>query len=320
MKTISIVTPTFNEEANVGDLYARVRAIFKSLPQYDYEHIFIDNASSDHTVAILKEIAARDPRVRIIVNSRNFGTVRSPFYGLLQASGDAAILMSADFQDPPDMIAEFLAKWEEGNKIVVGVKKDSEEAKPLFIVRRLYYKLIARLADVELIKDFMGFGLYDRAVIRILRELDDPYPYFRGLVSEVGFQRAGIEYVQPVRKRGITKNNFYSLYDMAMLGLTSHSKVPLRMATLTGFVTAVLSLLIAVVYFVYKLAFWGSFSVGIAPLVIGIFFFSSVQLFFLGILGEYIGAIHTQVLRRPLVIEKERINFDSPTTRAEVGS
>lgn len=220
------------------------------------------------------------------------------------------ISIVADLQDPPELIAAFIKKWEEGFKIVIGVKSQSEEHPLFFAVRRLYYQLVSRLSEIELVKNFTGFGLYDRSVVEILRKIDDPYPYFRGLICDIGFERAEIEYVQPVRKRGFTKNNFYTLFDMAMLGFTNHSKVPLRLATMTGFGLASLSLLFALGYFIYKLMFWSSFQVGIAPLVIGLFFFASVQLLFIGILGEYIGSIHTQVLKRPLVVEKERINFD----------
>jgi polyisoprenyl-phosphate glycosyltransferase len=314
-KLISIVMPCFNEEDNVREAYERVSRFFAGLPSYDYEHIFIDNASTDRTVPILKEIAGRDKRVKIIVNTRNFGHIRSPFHGLLQASGEAVILMVSDLQDPPEMISEFLRKWEEGYKIVVGVKKGSEEAKPMYALRKLYYDVIGRLAEVRLIKNFTGFGLYDREVVEILRNINDPYPYFRGLICDIGFAVAEIEYIQPVRKRGITKNNFYTLYDMAMLGMTNHSKVPLRLATMLGFAMSIVSLLVGLAYFIYKLIFWSSFSVGIAPLVIGLFVFASVQLFFLGIVGEYVGSIHTQVLRRPLVIEKERINFPPVSDR-----
>ena len=306
---ISVVTACFNEEENVRELAGRVAEIFKGLPQYQYEHIFIDNASTDRTVPILKEIAAGDKRVKIIVNARNFGHIRSPYYGLLQARGDAAILVVADFQDPPELIVEFLRKWEEGFKMVVGIKKGSDEAKPMFAIRRLYYNLISRLSEVELLKDFTGFGLYDRQVLEILRSVPDPYPYFRGLICDIGFEKARVEFQQPVRKRGITKNNFYTLYDMAMLGMTNYSKVPLRLATMLGFAMSILSLLTCLAYLGYKLFFWERFSLGVAPLVIVMFFVGSVQLMFLGIVGEYVGAIHTQVLRRPLVIEKERINF-----------
>ncbi len=309
MKTISIVTPCYNEEANVGELCRQAQSTFKGANTYDYEHIFIDNASTDRTVAILKEIAAGDKRVKIIVNARNFGHIRSPFHGLLQATGDAVILMAADFQDPPSLIPEFIRKWEAGFKVVVGVKTSSEESPIFYAIRRAYYGLVGRLSDVELIPNFTGFGLYDRQVIQVLRGIDDPYPYFRGLICDIGFEKARVEFVQPTRKRGFTKNNFYTLYDIAMLGITNHSKIPLRLATFLGFGTAAFSLLVALAYFIYKLFFWQEFTLGLAPLVIGLFFFAAVQLFFVGIIGEYIGAIHTQVLKRPLVVEKERVNF-----------
>lgn len=310
MKPISVVTACYNEEENVEELYRRVKEVFATkLPGYTYEHIFIDNASTDRTVEILKEIAQRDKNLKIIVNARNFGHIRSPFHGLLQCRGDAVISLAADLQDPPDMIVDFIKKWEEGYKIVVGVKKGSQEARWMFAIRNLFYRIIGTLSEIEQVRGFTGFGLYDKKVIEILRQIDDPYPYFRGLISDIGFDIAKIAYSQPARKRGITKNNFYTLYDMAMLGITNHSKVPLRLATMLGFSISVLCLLVASGYFVYKLIFWQRFDVGIAPLVIGFFFFAAVQLFFIGILGEYIGAIHTQVLKRPLVIEKERVNF-----------
>ena len=310
MKFISIVTPCYNEEDNVEECYRRIKDLFAGLDKYRYEHIFIDNASTDRTQAILRRLAAEDKNVKVIINSRNFGHIRSPYHAILQAHGDAVVPFVADLQEPVELIAQFLAKWEEGAKIVMGVKVRSSESFLMFGIRKLYYRLVKRLSEIELTSNFYGFGLYDRSVVEILRKMDDPYPYFRGQVAELGFQPVKIEYHQPRRERGITKNNFYILYDMAMLGITSHSKVPLRLATFTGFCLGALSLLVAVVYFVYKLAFWKNFEVGIAPLVIGIFFFSAVQLFFIGIVGEYIGAIHTQVLKRPLVIERERINFD----------
>lgn len=311
MRLISVVTPCYNEEENVEEVYRRVKAVFAALGKYDYEHVFIDNASTDRTAEILRRLAAEDKYVKVILNSRNFGHIRSPYYGMLQAHGDAVIPFVADLQEPPELIGEFLKHWEAGEKIVMGVKIRSGEPPLMFAIRGLYYRLVKRLSEVELTSNFYGFGLYDRAIIEILRKMDDPYPYFRGLIAELGFQPVKIEYHQPRRERGITKNNFYILYDMAMLGITSHSKVPLRLATFTGFCMAAVSLLVAVVYFAYKLIFWNRFEVGVAPLVIGIFFFSAVQLFFTGILGEYIGAIHTQVVHRPLVTEKERINFDS---------
>lgn len=309
MRLISVVTPCYNEEENVEELYNQVKQIFGGLKDYSYEHIFIDNASADNTLAVLKRIASSDKNVKIIVNARNFGHIRSPYYGLLQAGGDAAISLSADLEEPPQLIRDFIKKWEEGYKIVVGIKKGSREPLPVFLVRRLYYVLINRLSETELLKDFNGFGLYDKTVIAVLRQINDPYPYFRGLICDIGFDKAQIEYIQSEREKGRTKNNFYTLYDMGMLGITSYSKIPLRLATGLGFICSLLSTLTAFIYLVYKLLFWDTFSVGIAPLVIGFFFLFSVLLFFIGILGEYIGSIHTQVLRRPLVIEKERINF-----------
>lgn len=309
MKTISIVTPCFNEEDNVLELYTQVKAIISEMPNYDYEHIFIDNASKDRTVNILKAIAENDPNVKIIVNSRNFGHIRSPYHALLQAKGDAVILLVADLQDPPHMIKDFVGKWEEGYKVVLGVKTESHESPLMFAIRKMYYNFINRVSEIELTKNNTGFGLYDKQIIDILIEIDDPYPYFRGLISDIGFESYKIEYTQPARKRGITKNNFYTLYDIAMLGITNHSKIPLRLAAMLGFFMSALSLIVALGYLVAKVVFWNYFSLGTAPLIIGLFLFSSVQLFFIGIMGEYIGSIHTQVLKRPLVVEKERINF-----------
>lgn len=311
-KKISIVTPCYNEEANVREVWAMVKLEFEKLGKYDYEHIFIDNHSKDNTLSILKELAAADKNVKVIANSRNFGQIRSPYYGMLQATGDAVILLVADLQDPPSLLKDFIAKWEEGFKIVVGIKETSEESKAMFMIRKVYYGLITKLADseVKLLKNFTGFGLYDRKIMDIIKEINDPYPYLRGLVSEVGFDVAKIIYKQPVRRRGITSNNFYRLYDFAMLGITSHTKVPLRLATIGGFVLSIFSFVVALVYLIYKLLFWDRFEAGSAPIVIGIFFLFSVQLFFMGLLGEYILAIHTRVMNRPTVIEKERINFD----------
>jgi glycosyltransferase involved in cell wall biosynthesis len=309
-KLVTVLTPCYNEEDNVEEVYKQVKEVFAKLPQYRYEHLFIDNASADKTVAILAKIASTDHNVKVIMNTRNFGHIRSPYYGLLQARGDAVISIVADLQDPPQMIPEFLEKWEAGYKIVLGIKAKSEESPLFFAIRKLYYNLIGRLSEIKLVKNFTGFGLYDRKVIEIMRQIDDPYPYVRGLICDIGFERAEILYNQPVRKRGFTKNNFYTLYDLAMLGITNHSKIPLRMATMTGFFMASLSMLMAFFYLVYKLIHWRNFQVGMAPLVIGLFLFSSVQLVFIGILGEYIGSIHTQVLKRPLVVEKGRINFD----------
>jgi len=308
-KLISIVTACYNEEENVAELYRQVKEQFSQMPIYRYEHIFIDNCSEDRTVAILRDIAREDKNVKIIVNARNFGHIRSPIHALLQAQGDAVISVVADLQDPPDMIPKFLEKWKEGYKIVLGVKEKSLESPMMFAIRKMYYDFINRLAEISLVKNFTGFGLYDQCVVQTLRKIDDPYPYFRGLIAEIGYESYKIPYLQPTRKRGITKNNFYTLYDIAMLGITNHSKVPLRIATMLGFFMSAVCLLIAMGYFIAKLLFWNHFSLGIAPLVVGFFFFASVQLFFIGILGEYIGSIYTQVQKRPLVVEKERINF-----------
>lgn len=309
MKLISVVTPCYNEEDNVEEIYNQVRAVFSKLPQYQYEHIFIDNASSDKTVEFLKKIASRDKNVKIIVNSRNFGHIRSPYYGLLQARGDAVISIVADLQDPPVLINDFLKKWEEGSKIVIGVKPKSEESRIMYNIRRLGYHWIRKIADIKLINNFTGFGLYDKEIIAILKTYDDPYPYFRGMIADIGFDIAEIPYHQPKRKQGTTKNNFYTLYDIGMLGITSYSKIPLRLAVITGFFLGIISLIISAVFFIYKLIYWDRFSAGVAPVVISLFFFSSVQLFFIGLLGEYIASINTRVMKRPLVIEKERVNF-----------
>ncbi|HWB59081.1 MAG TPA: glycosyltransferase family 2 protein [Chthoniobacteraceae bacterium] len=309
MKRISIVTGTFNEVENIGEFVARTEAALKPLTQYDYEIIVIDNASVDGTPDLLRKIAAANPKVKVILNARNFGHIRSPYHALMQATGDAAICLASDLQDPPEMIPRFLEKWEEGFKAVVGIKEKSEESPVFFFVRRCYYAVVYGLAETKVIQNFTGFGLYDKAIVDYCRNIEDPYPYFRGLISEIGLPTATIPYTQPLRKRGITKNNFYTLYDLGMLGIISHSKVPLRIATMLGFAMSFMSLMVAVVYFIYKLVRWYDLTVGVAPIVIGLFLFSSVQLFFIGILGEYIGAIHTQVLNRPLVVEKERINF-----------
>jgi polyisoprenyl-phosphate glycosyltransferase len=312
MKTISIITPCYNEEENVRELYNRVRAVMVSVERYRYEHIFIDNSSRDRTVAILKEIAREDQNVKVIVNARNFGHIRSPFHAFLQTCGDAVIGLVADLQDPPEMIPEMIAKWEEGYSMVLCLKTASQENKLMFWVRTQYYRLVQRLSDINTFENFTGFGLYDRQVVDAVRSFGDAYPYFRGMIAEIGLPYYTLAFHQPRRIRGITKNNFYTLYDMAMLGITNLSKVPLRLVTFLGFISAALSLLSALSYLLYKLVFWSDFSVGVAPLVIGLFFLGSVQLVSMGILGEYIGAIHTQVMKRPMVIEKERVNFEYP--------
>jgi polyisoprenyl-phosphate glycosyltransferase len=309
-KMISIVTPCFNEEDNVREVYQQVKEVFTQIPDYRYEHIFIDNSSTDKTVSILREIAKNDFNVKVIINSRNFGAARSPYHALLQSRGDATVVVMADLQDPPPMIKDLIVKWEEGYKLVFAVKKKSEESAIMFAVRRFYYNLYNKVSNIQIVTNYCGFGLYDKSILDILRKLDDPYPDLRSLLGEIGFERAFLTYVQPKRKKGKSKNNFYHLYDQAMLGITRDSIIPLRLASFIGFFVSAVNLLVAMGYFIYKLIYWNSFQLGIAPLVIGIFFFGGVQLFFLGIIGEYIGAIFTQVKKRPLVIEKERINFD----------
>jgi glycosyltransferase involved in cell wall biosynthesis len=309
-RLISVMSGCFNEEDNVAALCERVKNVFSTLDGYDYEHVLIDNASTDRTVEILRGIAARDRRVKVIVNTRNFGHIRSPYYGLLQCRGDAVIGMASDLQDPPELIPSFIARWEQGAKVVLGVKIASEESRVMFGIRKAFYALLDRLSETRQVRNNTGFGLYDQSFLAILRKLDDPYPYFRGIVSELGFACATVTYTQPTRAGGRTKNNLYTLYDTGITGIVNHSKIPLRLATMLGFCSAVLCLIGAAVYLAFKLLFWYNLPVGVAPLIITLFFLSSVQLFFLGIMGEYVGSIHTQVRNRPLVIERERINFD----------
>ncbi len=311
MKTISVFTPCYNEEGNVEELYRRIRAVIAPLG-YRYEHIFIDNASTDGTLVILKRLAAIDPNVKIIANARNVGHIRSPMHALRQASGDCVVGLAADLQDPPEMISDMIREWENGYSMVLAVKRTSQENRLMFWVRKRYYRLVNQLSSIETFENFTGFGLYDRRVIDLVKSFEDPYPYFRGMIAEIGLPHKELPYDQPARKRGITKNNFFSLYDLGILGIINHSKVPLRLATFAGFAGALLSFLAGMGYLFYKLLFWNRFSVGMAPVVIGIFLLGSIQLVFLGILGEYVGAIHTQVQHRPLVVERERINFEYP--------
>lgn len=309
MAQITILTPCYNEEDNVLDLYSQIRAVTSQIKTHEFVHMFIDNASTDRTQKIIRELCSKDSKVRAIFNTRNFGHIRSPVYGLLEAEGDAVILMAADLQDPPELIAEYIRHWEEGNKVVMAVKNDSEESPLFFFARKCFYNLIARISDIKLVKNFTGTGLYDRQVLDVIKGIDDPYPYFRGLIADLGFKTEIVHFKQPLRKRGFTKNNFYTLYDMAMLGIINHSRVPLRLATLIGFFMSGLSLFLAFAYLIAKLFFWQIFPTGIAPLLIAVFFFSAIQLFFIGVIGEYIGTILTQVQKRPLVIERERLNF-----------
>jgi glycosyltransferase involved in cell wall biosynthesis len=311
MMKISIVSPCFNEENNIPELYARLTEVIRSLPQFNFEIVFIDNASTDSSVDAIKKICASDPKVKLIVNTRNFGHIRSPFYGILQPDADATILIASDLQDPPELIRDFVQNWQDGFKVVIAVKNKSEESPFFFAVRKAFYNSLERISDVKLIKNYTGTGLYDRRVIEILRLIDDPYPYFRGLIADLGFDKKIVYFTQPTRKRGFSKNNFYTLYDMGMLGIVNYSRVPLRLATMIGFVLSVISFVISVAYLILKLLYWDRFGLGVAPLLIGFFFLTSIHLFFIGIIGEYVGTILTQVQKRPLVVEKERVNFDS---------
>jgi glycosyltransferase involved in cell wall biosynthesis len=311
-KTISIVTPCYNEEGNVLNVYNQVREVMVGIGKYEYEHIFIDNSSKDNTVAILKSIAAEDKNVKVIVNSRNFGHIRSPIHALFQARGDAMIGIVADLQDPPPMIADMIREWENGAYCVLGIKRSSEEHSLMFWARKQYYRLVERLSSIETIQNFTGFGLYDRKVVELVRSFEDPYPYFRGMIAEIGLPTVKLFYDQPTRKFGVTKNNWYTLYDIGMLGIISNSKIPLRLAALAGFIGATLSFLVALAYLILKLTFWSTFSFGLAPMLIGVFFISSLQLVFLGVMGEYIGSIYTLVQKRPYAVELDRINFEYP--------
>lgn len=309
-KLISIVAPCYNEEDNIEELYRRVKTVMQTLSTYDYELICIDNCSTDGTVVKLKEIAVRDKRLKIIVNARNFGHIRSPYHAILQSRGDACVLIASDLQDPPEMIPEFVRKWEAGFKTVLAVKPESDEHSLMFALRKAYYRLVASISEVELIPNATGAGLFDKKVIEVLRSIKDPYPYFRGLLCEIGFPIATVPFRQPRRQRGVTKNNFYTLYDIGMLGITNHSKVPLRLMAIGGFILSLFSLLLAGMFLVAKLLLWNSFQLGLAPILIGVFFFGGIQALFIGFVGEYIGSIHTQVRNMPLVVEMERINFD----------
>ena len=311
MKKISVLIPCYNEAENVGPISRAVTEILeKELPQYDYELVFIDNDSTDGTRDIIRGLCADNPRIKAILNARNFGQFNSPYYGMLQVTGDCVIEMVADFQDPVEMIPKYIHEWEKGYKIVIGIKTSSKENRLMYWLRSCYYKTIKKLSDVEQIEHFTGSGLYDREFIEALRNLDDPTPFLRGIVAELGYRRKEIPYEQPRRRAGKTHNNFYRLYDAAMLSVTSYTKAGLRLATIFGSICAVVSMLIAMVYLVMKLIWWDRFPAGMAPMLIGMLFLGSVQLFFIGFLGEYIMSINQRVMKRPLVIEEERINFN----------
>ena len=310
-KLISVVVPTYNEQENVVPLTDTLVKIFaEELPEYNYEIIFIDNHSKDNTKTLIRRICSENPNVKAIFNARNFGQMRSPVYGFKQAYGDCVVRLNADFQDPPSLIPTFVREWEKGYKIVIGIKEKTEEGFFMAFVRRQYYKFLRKITDIGHIENFTGFGLFDKAFVDVVRNIHDPMPYFRGMVAEFGFEYKTILYQRPNRRAGKSKNHFYTLYDLAMIGITSYSKVMLRLASFLGFIIGGLSFLVALVYFIMKLVHWDWFRSGIAPLVIGVFFLGGVQLFFIGLLGEYVLAINSRVLDRPLVVEEERLNFN----------
>jgi len=316
MKKISILLPTYNEEENVVPLSQEIIRMFETeLENYDYEIIFIDNHSIDKTRVLLTDLCEKNKKVKAIFNAKNFGQFNSPFYGLCQTTGDCTIFMCADFQEPVSMLPKFIKEWENGYKMVCAIKTTSQENRIMYFLRSCYYKLIKKMSDVEQIEHFTGFGLYDKSFIKVLRELDDPSPFLRGIVAELGFGRKDIPYEQEKRRAGKTSNNMYKLYDAAMLSFTSYTKIGLRLATFAGFILSGLSILITLVYFILKIIYWSNFPMGMAPVLIGVFFFGSIQLFFIGLLGEYIMNINTRIMNRPLVIEEKRLNFDENETK-----
>lgn len=308
-KLISIITPTYNESENIEELLNRVRESVSGL-NYHIEIIVIDNNSMDGTQEKLKKLALKDQRIKVILNARNFGHIRSPYYGILQSRGSAAIYLASDLQDPPEMIPEFIKEWEQGYKLVMAVKPSSKGNRFMHFIRRRYYRFLDNISEVEIIKDSTGFGLYDKEVLDKLRHINDPYPFLRGLICELGYPVKTLHFIQPRREKGITKNNLYTLFDIAMLGIVSHSKIPIRIASFSGILIGITSILTAILFLILKLIFWDSIPLGFAPVVIALFFLFGIQLFFIGILGEYIASIHVYVQKRPIVVEKERINFE----------
>ncbi|MBQ7765521.1 MAG: glycosyltransferase family 2 protein [Lachnospiraceae bacterium] len=311
MKKISILIPCYNEEENVYPMSEEIVKLFETqLKEYDYELVFIDNDSKDKTRIYLRDICQKNKKIKAIFNARNFGQFNSPYHGILQTTGDCTISMVCDFQDPIDLIPQYIKEWENGYKIVIGIKAKSKENKLIYLLRSLYYKFVKKFSDVEQIEHFTGSGLYDKAFVDVLRDLKDPKPFLRGIVAELGFKHKEIMYEQPLRRAGKTHNNFFTLYDAAMLSITSYTKVGLRMATFIGFLMGIGSFLVGLVYFVLKLLMWNDFPAGMAPVLIGMFFLESVQLFFIGFIGEYILSINERSMNRPLVVEEERINFE----------
>jgi polyisoprenyl-phosphate glycosyltransferase len=309
MTKISIVTPTFNEELNIEMLCTAIKKEMEKL-NLDYEHIIIDNSSTDNTIKILKEICLDDKKVKVIINSKNYGHIKSPFHGILQSTGDACLLMASDFQDPVELIPQYIKKWQDGSKIVLGKKITSKENSLMFNIRKTFYNFLNKISETKLTNNTTGSGIFDKSIIEKLRKINDPYPYFRGLLSELGEEINLIEFNQPKRLMGETKNNFFTLYDIGMLGVVKHSRKPLRFMTVVGFISSVICFLIAFGYLVYKILFWNSFELGVAPIVIGIFAASSIQILLLGLIGEYIGIILIHQRNLPLVNERQRINFD----------
>lgn len=313
MKIISFMIPTFNEAENAEAICkAVIQEVTTKLPAYDYEVVFIDNCSTDGTRDVLRKLCAQNPKVKAILNVTNFGQFNSPFYGICQTSGDCTISIAADFQDPVSLIPTLVHEWEKGHKIVSGIKTSSKENGFIYFLRSCYYKTIRNMSNVKMIEHFSGYGLYDKTFVALLRELDDPIPFLRGIVAEYGegFDMVKVEYEQEKRRAGKSSNNFYTLYDAAMLSFTSYTKIGLRLATLFGFVAGIISFIVAIVYLVLKLKYWHTFSAGYAPMTIGVFLLGSLQLFFIGFLGEYVLNINTRVIHRPVVVEEERINFD----------
>jgi dolichol-phosphate mannosyltransferase len=308
-KLLSIISPCFNEEQNISELYKRVLEEIKLFPQYDFEYLFIDNASTDGTVDLLRELTKLDSRVKVIVNTRNFGHIRSPYWGIINTKGEATIYLASDLQDPPELISQFIKEWEKGSKIVLAVKPVTSTNFILHALRRMYYKFLDGISEVPIVKDSTGFGLYDKIVLDKIREINDPYPFLRGLICELGYSIKTIQFCQPKRRKGVSKNNFYSLYDIALLGIVSHSMVPIRLASILGFTFGLLSIVMAFIIFIVKILFWNSLPLGYAPLGISMLLIFGVLLFFIGMLGEYVGVIHTYTQRRPIVVERERINF-----------
>jgi hypothetical protein len=311
MKKISVILPTYNEEDNVIPLSKEIVNIFNNeLNNYDYEIIFTDNNSIDSTREKIISLCQENKNIKAIFNAKNFGQFRSPFNAMINANGDCVILMVSDFQDPPKIIVDFVREWESGYKIVIGIKNKSKENLIMRFIRSLYYKLMKYISDIEHIEHFTGTGLYDKSFIKTISVLDDPDPYIRGIVSELGYKIKKINYEQQNRKAGKSKNNFFTLYNIAMISITNYSKIVLRLATMIGFLFSFLSFIFGLIYFIYKIIYWHSFNVGIAPLILGVFFIGSIQLFFLGLIGEYIVNVNDRIMKRPLVIEEKRINFD----------